>query len=113
MTEKGAELMTLEDLKQNPITAAAALAATMQHNEKVFNYVMLCFNRLFSGDYGTMPQEDIDANNAELAAGAGRIVARYAALPEMEDDIYIISVFNKNYPGDNNNNTCALYCMDY
>ena len=105
--------MTLDQIKENPITATAAVNAAMEQNPEIHDFIMACLTRFFSGDYGTTGPEDTAANNAELADGAGRVVAHYEAFPGMEDDIFIIAVFNEDIPGDNNNNTCVLYCSEY
>lgn len=105
--------MTLAEIAKNPIVSTAALAETMQHNDKVFSYISDCLRKFYSGDYGVTPAEDIAANNAELAAGTGRAIGHYRALPKMEDDIFIIAVFDASTPGEDSNNTCVMYCSEY
>lgn len=106
--------MTLEQIRKSPTVATASIAAAMEHSDSIFSYISSCFQRFYSGDYGEMGAEDTNANNAELAAGEGRIVARYKAQQGLEEDIYIISVFSAENPGNKDyNNTCVMYCSEY
>lgn len=59
------------------------------------------FNRC---DWGNVPQCDKEANDADLKAGSGRILARYES---PQGDIYIIS-----YPGTDEPPT-ILFCREY
>lgn len=60
-----------------------------------------------------IPAEDTDANNAELEAGEGRIVARYKAKYSLEDDIYIIACFSQEIPGIDANHVMIMYVTEY
>lgn len=50
--------MTLAEIAKNPIVSTAALAETMQHNDKVFSYISDCLRKFYSGDYGVTPAEE-------------------------------------------------------
>ena len=63
--------------------------------------------------YGVIPPEDTDANNADLKAGEGRVLARFREYGKLEGDIYIIAAFSQGNPGKDYNNTTILYCSEY
>lgn len=69
-----------------------------QYAGQTHNYIVDCLMRLYAGDYGTIGQEDTDANNAELEAGEGRIVAHYEQKHKLTEDIFIIATFSKSMP---------------
>ena len=80
-------------------------------------YIQSCLNLYFKGDYGMIKkyQDDVDANNRELESGYGRILARYASNFDLEEDIYIITYFDKDAPIDDIDrcNTTILYVSEY
>lgn len=106
--------MTLNDVKLllPHVTAAINEAAK---DEQTRLYIQDCLiKRLFSGDYGEVPQEDTDANNQELAEGEGKILARYKAKYKLEGDIYIIARFSKSMPASlDANHIMIMYCDEY
>ena len=56
-------------------------------------YIIECLNRFWAGDYGLIDAEDTAANNADLAAGDGHILARYEGKHKLEGDFYIEAHF--------------------
>lgn len=106
--------MTLNDLmNRNPLYITAG-AKTAAEDAAAMNYFFQCVGRFYSGDYGAIPPEDIAANNAELAAGEGRILARYEAGPGLKEGIFIIAYFSDKHPESNDfNYTTICYISDY
>lgn len=106
--------MTLKDLTRIPVYQTRGLAADAEREPAIALYASACLQRMYRGDYGTLCQEDIDANNAALASGEGRLVCRYPALPGMEDDIYIICYFAESYKNNLDYENCMImYCNEY
>ena len=107
--------MTLADIKKLPIFKSQAIAASEQADKgDTHNYIVDCLTALFYGDYGNVPQEDTDANNNELVAGEGRIVAKYDKKYSLLEDIYIVALFsqsNADRLGDNR--IMILYDSEY
>ena len=73
--------MNLDDVKKLPVMQTRGIAeAENRDNGQTHNYIVNCVKRLYAGDYGEVPQEDTDANNAELEAGEGRIDSNYTMI---------------------------------
>lgn len=104
--------MTLQEIRKNRLTVTRAVADAMKDLQTAA-YIFGCLNDCFRGDYGEMPPEDAEANNRELKAGEGRIVARYEARGTMEQDIYIICYFSEQEPGADCNFTEMIYVNEY
>ena len=104
--------MTLNDLKALPVVQTKSIAAAAEDAE-THNYIVDCLLRLYAGDYGELCQDDIDANNDELAAGEGRIVARYKQAHQLTGDIYIIACFDAGVDDINANYITVIYCSEY
>lgn len=102
--------MTLADLQKIPVYQTRTIAEACNHSPQTHNYIVDCLHRFFSGDYGEVPQEDTDANNADLLDGEGHVLARYKARHNLEGDIYIESHFSESVPGIDTNNTMVMYC---
>lgn len=66
--------------------------------------VYTAIRRFSRGDWGKIPQCDKEANDRDLKAGSGRILARYES---PKGDFYIIS-----YPGTDQPPT-VLFCREY
>ena len=66
--------------------------------------VYTAIRRFARHDWGKIPQCDKEANDSDLKAGSGRILARYDS---PRGDIYIIS-----YPGTDQPPT-VLFCREY
>ncbi|MBQ4290809.1 MAG: UvrD-helicase domain-containing protein, partial [Clostridia bacterium] len=64
----------IEDKAKLPVLQTAAVARTAGDPD-TRDYVMDCLLDMFGGYYGTVPEEDTEKNNAELASGEGRIIA--------------------------------------
>ena len=92
--------MKLEDLKQFPLLQTATIAHTIGEDALTLEYIIECLHRFFSGDYGTMNAEDTAANNEDLSAGYGHILARYKQKHKLTDDIYIEAHFDKDNLND-------------
>ena len=88
--------MTLEQLQRTTRLMQTRGIAESCRTTAAFMYLQECLQQFFAGNYGTVPAEDTEANNNELAAGCGRIVARYAAAAGLREDIYIIAYFDKD-----------------
>lgn len=84
--------MTLEDLKKIPTLQTSGIAAASK-DPKTALYIVECLRRFWAGDYGEVPPEDTAANNADLEAGEGHVLARYKQAEKLEGDIYIEAHF--------------------
>lgn len=104
--------MTLAELRKLHLFQTRSIAAACNDSPKTYNYIIECLKRFYGGDYGEICQDDTDANNAELAAGEGHVLARYKAKYNLESDIYIESHFSKSIPGIDANNTMVMYCNE-
>lgn len=103
--------MTLENLRRLPLLQMRSIAASCKDPE-TFAYVLDCVNRFYRGDYGKVAQEDSDANNRDLRAGEGHVLARYEGRYELDRDIYIEAHFSESVPGIDANNTLLMYCNE-
>lgn len=103
--------MTLSDLQKLPFYMTSSINTAMQDPE-THAYIMMCLLRYYSGDYGEVPPEDIELNNADLSAGEGHVLARYKAKYELTSDIYIESHFMRRFKGNDYNNTVVCYCSE-
>lgn len=108
--------MNWEDLKNIKAVVTAPLHHAMERSEAVTLFVFDALNRYYSGSQGQTAEEDQAANLAELAAGFGRVVTLWKT-PEalgLSDDLFIITYFDKDHPGDiDYNNTTVMFCSDY
>lgn len=84
--------MVIEDLRQIPLLITRHVAAAAEDPETK-KYIFSCLDRFYTGDYGEICEDDTAANNADLAAGDGHILARYKGAGALEGDIYIESHF--------------------
>ena len=84
--------MTLDDIKKLPTLQTRAIAHAAEDPE-THNYIVDCLKRFLSGDYGEMCAEDVTANNDDLAAGEGHILARYKQAYNLTGDFYIEAHF--------------------
>ena len=84
--------MILEDLKKLPTLQTRAIAEAAADPETGL-YIVSCLNRFWGGDYGEICAEDTAANNADLEAGEGHILARYKQAGKLSGDIYIEAHF--------------------
>jgi len=108
--------MKAEDLKRNALAVTAGINHAMQTDKtgETYGYIMECLGRFFAGDFGDVPEEDAEANRAELTRGEGRALARYPARKNLAGAIYIQAYFSTAEPGDlERNNTLVMYCDDY
>ena len=106
--------MKLEQIRQREVYQTRGIAADIKDNPAAYRYVLQCLQRLYNGDYGIVPAEDTDANNSELAAGEGRIVARYKAAEGLQEDIYIIAAFSESMADSlDANNTMIMFVSEY
>ena len=106
--------MTLDELRALPVTQTSGIArAEAADDGQTHNYIVDCIMRLYAGDYGTIPPEDTESNNADLTAGEGRIIARYDKAQQLQGDIYIIANFSREVPGQEANYIMILYCREY
>lgn len=77
-------------------------------NEEMAKAVYAALGRFNAGDWGEVPQEDKEANNADLAARDGHVLARYHT---PNGDIYINLVFDE--PSINSDAATIMYCEEY
>ena len=80
--------MVLSDLKLLPCMQTRTIGAAAA-DPKTHNYIVDCLHRFYKGDYGEICADDTAANNADLAAGEGHILARYKQAEKLTGDIYI------------------------
>ena len=88
--------MTLEELRKLPLLQTATIADICARDEKTTIYILECLNRFYSGDYGEICEEDTAANNSDLKAGFGHVLARYKKAEGLKGDIYIESHFDRD-----------------
>ena len=87
---------------------------TRQLNEDVANdeamakAVYAALERFTAGDWGNLCQEDKDANDADLEARDGHVLARYET---PKGDIYINLVFDE--PSIQSDAATIMYCNEY
>ena len=107
--------MTLQDIKKIKTFLTRGIGADFEENLENRLYISDCVNRMYNGDYGTMPAEDIEQNNRELEDGIGRIVCRYEKKGTLTNDFYIIASFNENMPLEelDYNNIMVMYVDEY
>lgn len=104
--------MTLKDVQKLPVLQTAAIARSAGDPE-TRNYVIDCLLDFFGGYYGTIPKEDTEKNNAELAQGEGRIVARYPRKGKLDRDLFLIAEFSEAYPEMDGNHVTVMYADEY
>lgn len=105
--------MTLDDITKIPVLQTRTIAEAGKDPETLA-YIMDCLLACYSGDYGTVPEEDTEANNAELSRGYGHILARYKARHQLNEDIYINIVFDRDNLDDiEYTNAMIMYCGEY
>lgn len=104
--------MTLKDLVQLPLLQMRSIAASCEGSPETFAYILDCVNRFYRGDQGEVGQEDTDANNDDLRAGEGHILARYEGRYNLDSDIYIEAHFSESVPGIDSNNILIMYCNE-
>ena len=91
--------MTLSDIKTLPLLQTRTIAQAAEDPD-THAYIVECLLRFLNGDYGLICAEDTDANNADLAAGCGHILAKYAGKYELTGDIYIEAHFDSEHMAD-------------
>ena len=104
--------MTRLDLQKIPMFQTKAIEADAQTNNTLaylYKILMWCY----AGDYGKVPPEVAEANNRELAAGEGHILARYPEAYDFRDDIYIDIHFSEKNPGPESNYGMIMYVSEY
>lgn len=104
--------MTLKDIQKLPVMQTRAVSFAAEDPE-THNYIVDCLLDLYGGNYGKVPADDTAANNAELAAGDGHILARYEMKYKLTNDIYINAVFCADVPGIDSNNIMVMYVDEY
>lgn len=105
--------MTLEEVRRKNSIGIAGAAKVAAEKDRPLHYIFQCLARFYRGDYGVIPPEDIAANNAELAAGEGRIIGKYQAAEGLKEDIFIIAYFSDQHVETDYNYTTILYTSDY
>ena len=85
--------MTLSDLKKMPVFQTRGINAAEQDSPETHNYIIDCLMRFYRGDYGEICADDTAANNADLEAGEGHILAKYKAKEKLTRDFYIEAHF--------------------
>ena len=105
--------MTLDDLRKIRALQTRSIAEACK-DVHTLAYVSDCLNRFYQGDYGEICAEDTAANNEELAAGYGHVLARYKPFGALRDDIYIEAHFSANVDISDvdYNNTMIMYCNE-
>ena len=71
-----------------------------------------CLQRFYSGDYGEVCADDTAANNADLAAGEGHILARYKQAHKLTGDFYIEAMIYEPMLNDINYNYIMVMYPD-
>lgn len=104
--------MTLNDLGKLPLLQTRSISKTYGGDPDTFGYIVECLGRFYKGDYGEVPEEDVEANNCDLRTGEGHILARYEAKYGLSDDIYIEAHFSDSMPGIDANHIMIMYCFE-
>ena len=104
--------MTRLQLQQIPMFQTAAISEAIKADGAA-PYIMDCLLRCYAGDYGIVPAEDTAANNSELEAGEGHILAHYPAGRGLDSDIYIDIHFSESNPGEACNYGMVMYCHEW
>lgn len=104
--------MTLNDLRELPLLQTRSISKAYGRNPDTFGYIVECLGRFYKGDYGEVPQEDVEANNYDLRAGEGHVLARYEAKFGLDNDIYIEAHFSDSIPGIDANHIMIMYCLE-
>ena len=84
--------MTFEDLKKIPTLQTRSIAEAAKDPETAL-YIIECLNKFWAGNYGLICAEDTAANNADLEAGEGHILAKYPQKGKLTSDFYIEAHF--------------------
>lgn len=103
--------MTRLELQKIPMYQTATIARAMQSGAG--SYLEKCLLRCYAGDYGELSEEDTAANNEELEAGEGHVLARYAPEQGLDGDIYIDIHFSESNPGQDFNYGMIMYCNEW
>ena len=77
-------------------------------SEEMAKAVYVAGQRFAAGDWGEICQEDKDANDADLQARDGHVLARYKT---PNGDIYINLVFDE--PSIHSDAATIMYCDEY
>jgi hypothetical protein len=102
--------MNLLDIQKLPLLQTRTIAEVCKRDADTHNYIVDCIKRFYSGDYGTIPPEDTEANNWDLQNGCGHILARYPSKYNLQGDIYIEAHFDEDLQGNiDANNTLVMY----
>lgn len=101
--------MTLEDIKNIPTLQTRGIAEACKDPQTAY-YIIECLHRFWAGDYGLIGADDTAANNADLAAGEGHILARYEGKHNLTGDFYIEAHFYEPKLNDlDYTNTLIMY----
>ena len=104
--------MTRLQLQKIPMFQTATIAAAAEDPE-TRNYIVSCLMKCYAGDYGIVPADDTEANNSELEAGEGHILAYYPAAAALDGEIYIDVHFSESNPGQDFNYGMVMYCHEW
>ena len=102
--------MTSQLLERLPVYMTSSISRAMMDAD-TNAYILSCLESFYAGNYGEIPFEDIQQNNADLIAGEGHVLARYKAKHNLVSDIYIESHFC-GVSGNDYNNTVICYCSE-
>ena len=104
--------MTRLELQKIPMFQTKAIEADAKTNNTLA-YLYKILTWCYAGDYGKVSPEDAEANDRDLAAGEGRILARYPEAYDFREDIYIDIHFSESNPGKDFNYGMIMYCSEY
>lgn len=82
----------------------------MQSNKAMQKAVEGAVKDFTRGQYGIIPQEDIEANRADLEQLDGHILGRYKTPAE---DIYINMTFEEDEEGKTYGQALIMFCSEY
>lgn len=102
--------MTLDDLKQMQFFITRGIGEAVR-NAETHDYIGACLRRFLAGDWGDCDDADKAANNADLEAGEGHILADYPQFGALRSKVCIEAHFCKDYNLNdiNYNNICVMY----
>lgn len=88
----------------------ATISEAMQSNKAMQKAVEGAVRDFTRGQYGIIPQENIEANKEDLKHLDGHILGRYKTPAE---DIYINMTFEENEEGKTYGQALVMFCSEY
>ena len=105
--------MTRLLLRMNPVVITPGISFASM-DDATSDYLGDCLNELYEGSDGLIDDEEHEANEADLARGCGKVVAKYPAHGHLLENFYIVAYFDEAAIRDENHNyTLIMYVSEY